>query len=295
MTSKLPPFKRKYDVVLGNTVESMEYLQSFKNKGFRTICWLHELEYTVTSCFSKEKFIELAKGIDLFIAGSRSVKTMLSDFGIETKTAVVYDFSPVDPAGGGDPATIKRELNIPASTFLVGGGGTVEWRKGVDLFLQIALYLKKKHSDIYCVWIGGRPALAEVDYSRIQFDLKRLDLEGRVIFTDQRPDYRRFLSAIDLFALTSREDPFPLICLEAAGFGRPIVCFENAGGMPEFVEDNAGAVVPYGDTESFGQKISDFYSNRNELWRAGEAALEKLSTRFSLEGSCRKIKDLLEQ
>lgn len=290
---KLSPFEREYDIVMGNTVLSMEYLAFFKAKGFRTICWLHELEYIVTSSFSREIFVELSRSVDRFIVGSRAVEKMLVEFGIETKTDVVYDFSTIDSAVQEEAGAVKRELGIPDSAFIVAGGGTVEWRKGVDLFLQAALCLAKTEADIYCVWIGGRPALAETDYAKVQYDLSRLDLAGRVVFTDVRNDYRRFLSAIDVFALTSREDPFPLICLEAAGFGKPVICFDKAGGMPEFVEDDAGAVVPYGDASAFCERALYFYNNRRELVRAGEAARAKLSSRFSMERSCQEIKQVL--
>ena len=31
---------------------------------------------------------------------------------------------------------MKNELNIPADSFIVGGSGTLDWRKGPDLFIQ---------------------------------------------------------------------------------------------------------------------------------------------------------------
>ena len=41
----------------------------------------------------------------------------------------------------------------------------------------------------------------------------------------------------DVFALSSREEPMGLVALEAAMVGKPIVCFAEAGGMPDFVEE----------------------------------------------------------
>ena len=40
------------------------------------------------------------------------------------------------------------------------------------------------------------------------------------------------------------EDPYTLVCLEAAALEKPYVCFEGAGGSPEFVEEDCGFVVP---------------------------------------------------
>jgi hypothetical protein len=37
------------------------------------------------------------------------------------------------------------------------------------------------------------------------------------------------------------------VCLEAAALGKPIICFGDAGGMPEFIEEVCELVVPYLD------------------------------------------------
>jgi glycosyltransferase involved in cell wall biosynthesis len=54
-----------------------------------------------------------------------------------------------------------------------------------------------------------------------------------------------YLSVFDIFALTSREDPYPLVVLEAALLQKPMVCFEKAGGAQDLIETDAGLIVPY--------------------------------------------------
>jgi len=56
------------------------------------------------------------------------------------------------------------------------------------------------------------------------------------------------LCAANAFALTSREDPYPTVAIEALAAGLPVVAFENSGGIPELlVETGAGAAVLAGD------------------------------------------------
>ncbi len=53
---------------------------------------------------------------------------------------------------------------------------------------------------------------------------------------------------IPVHLLTSREDPFPSVVLEAMSAGVPTVAFEEAGGAPDLLRDHAaGAAVPLGD------------------------------------------------
>jgi glycosyltransferase involved in cell wall biosynthesis len=82
--------------------------------------------------------------------------------------------------------------------------------------------------------------------------------------------------------LPSREDPFPLVCLEAAAFEKPILCFENAGGMPEFVEEDAGFVVPYLDVEVMCQRVAQLHDDPQLLSQLGQVAANKVRNRHDV-------------
>jgi hypothetical protein len=73
----------------------------------------------------------------------------------------------------------------------------------------------------------------------------------------RRDDVGAFLRAADGYALTSREDPFPSVALEAMAAGLPVVAFGRSGGIPDMLEDTgAGAVVPYGDVTAMAEALS---------------------------------------
>jgi len=293
---KRTPLVKNYDVVLGNTVISLEYLKSYKQKGCRTICWLHELEFAVNT-FSKEKFIALADYVDCFLVVSRAVENMLRQFGITKEIHLVYGFSKTGAAQADEKEieAVKNELGIPPDAFIVGGSGTVEWRKGTDVFLQVARRLSAVHNNFYFVWVGGKSPHSNVEYNLIKHDFERLNLSERVIFTGLQENPRKFFEAMDLFALTSREDPFPLVCLEAAALGKPIICFENAGGAPELVENDCGFVVPYLDTEAFAGKILALYEDEEARKKFGRRAAQKVRERHNIETSAPKILEVIKK
>lgn len=288
----LAPFSRTYDAVIGNTVISLGHLEFFKRKGFPTFCWMHELEYVVGSFFTSERFREISEFADQFIVPARAVERFLKESKIDKPMHLVYEFSNTrqTPAM---PGVARRSLGIPADAFVVLGSGTIEWRKGVDLFLQIAARITPKYPDIYFVWVGGKAAERDVEYARIQFDLKHLRLNEKVVITRFSDEPHSLFAAADIFALTSREDPFPLVCLEAASLRKPIICFADAGGIPEFVDEDAGSVIGYGDIDAFCNKILDYYGDRVKLEKAGSAAREKVRSSFSEEISCSKIREII--
>ena len=56
--------------------------------------------------------------------------------------------------------------------------------------------------------------------------------------------------AADAFVLTSREDPFPSVVVEAMASGLPTVVFQDSGGIVDLVSDAGGVTVPYLDVDA---------------------------------------------
>jgi glycosyltransferase involved in cell wall biosynthesis len=291
----LPPVGAGYDLVFGNTVASLEYLEFFTARGLRTICWLHEMRSVIESFLPKPgRFAEVARSVDVFIVASAAVESVVRDFGITNRTEIVHEFSELDPVNQADAASVRTSLGIPPDAFVVGGSGTVSSRKGTDLFIEIASRLTSSLPDIYFVWVGGGSGHSAAEFEYAVAEIDRLGL-NRVFITGAQKTPGNHFANFDVFALTSREDPFPLVCLEAASLGKPIICFEGAGGMPEFVADDAGSVLPLGDTKAFADAILEYYRDRSKLAAAGDAANRKINSEFSLDSSCRRISDLILQ
>ena len=104
----------------------------------------------------------------------------------------------------------------------------------------------------FFVWVGGGPAL---ELAQFEHDARLAGLGDRIRFTGAVTDAADYLAAADVFALTSRQDSYPLTALEAAALQKPIVCFAGAGGMPEFVEEDCGFVVPYLDATAMADRV----------------------------------------
>jgi glycosyltransferase involved in cell wall biosynthesis len=153
--------------------------------------------------------------------------------------------------------------------------------------------LRRADEDVYFLWIGGPRAETAGEFERIEALASRLGVSDRLVFTELTKEPGKYFETIDVFALTSREDPFPLVCLEAASLGKPVICFAGAGGMPEFVGTDAGAVVPLGDVDEFAREIAQFKSDRGSRIEVGRRAKEKVENEFSMESSCLKLEKMI--
>jgi glycosyltransferase involved in cell wall biosynthesis len=103
-----------------------------------------------------------------------------------------------------------------------------------------------------------------------------------------------YFALCDVFAMVSREDPYPLVCLEAASLGKPILCFDGAGGEKEFVEEDCGFVVPYIDVEAMAAKAEILLASPDLRRRLGEAAKRKVRERHDLSVAAPKMLAVIE-
>lgn len=67
-----------------------------------------------------------------------------------------------------------------------------------------------------------------------------------------------FYRGADVFLITSREDNFPTVCLEAAACGTPVAGFAS-GGAPETVSQNTSRFVPFGDITALKAAVKELF------------------------------------
>jgi glycosyltransferase involved in cell wall biosynthesis len=255
---------QKFDIVYLNTVVSLKWAKELKET-FKVpiICHVHENQFSIDSCYSDIISDISIANVDQFIAVSASTrKNLINSYKISPeKVSICYEFVPVTEFSKPtvNSSIIKKELGI-TNEFIVGGSGLTSWRKGIDLFVRLAVELNNlsPNNNIKLIWVG------QVDHffeSCFKYEVQRLKIDGKIIFTGTKKDPVNYFQIFDVFALTSREDPFPLVCLETASLGKPLVCFQDSGGMAEFLQKGGGVLVPYGDVQAMAIKILELKEN----------------------------------
>lgn len=156
----------------------------------------------------------------------------------------------VDPDRLDVPAG-RDGLAMDQDAFVVVSSGVRHWRKAPEAFVRVAQQARALAPDIawQFLWIGGSDAGGLEDLVR------QAGLDDLVQFLPHQPDPLRWIASADVFVLTAREDAFPLVCVEAAAAGRPIVTFDN-GGAAELIEAaGCGEVVPHLDARAMAEQL----------------------------------------
>ncbi len=167
---------------------------------------------------------------------------------------------------------------------IVLGGGYVQIRKGVDLFIQTAAEFRRRgREDVCFVWVGeGYNPQSDMTYALwLREMVGRSDLAGIMRFLPAQQDFSTMLSACDVFYLPSRLDPYPNVVIDALAAAKPVVCFEKATGVAElFSEGRAdGEAVAYCDVAAAADGLAKWL-NGDGAARTRNAELVRTSFRF---------------
>ncbi|WP_448702969.1 glycosyltransferase family 4 protein [Mucilaginibacter sp. AW1-3] len=291
----------QYGIIYGNTVVSADLLALAKqnNANVITVCHVHELDISIKQFFGKDNFLAAIPFIDHFIAASYAVKDILT--GIYQipgdKIHIHHEHIPVPK----DPAKYLQD-NQKFSTVInnkglkICGSGTQDWRKGIDLFIQAAFNLNQSNpeADFHFYWIGGKAG--SVEYEKAKYDMEKSGVGHRITLIDSTPDPLSYMMLCDLFLLSSREDPFPLVCLEAAALGKPIICFKGSGGMVEFVDDTNGWVINYLDFLQLNSVLKPLVEKPEALQIVKDKGLasKQKAAEYDIEKGVKKLKTYLD-
>lgn len=190
--------------------------------------------------------------VDRWWAGAPgTAEELRSRFRIES--GVVPEFVG-DPGVSTDHLLQRRRaaLGVDGDRGLVVGAGISTERKGIDLFAEAARRSAARFDGDgpAFVWIGGTDSDL---FHKIRLDVddgSGIDLR----FVDPVPDVRPWLAAADVFLHTARNDAFPLVCLEAALAGVPVVGFAGLSALEEMFGDDA-VTAPFPSVDELVDRV----------------------------------------
>jgi glycosyltransferase involved in cell wall biosynthesis len=280
-----------------NTVVTGEVAEVLKLEGYRVVSLVHELPALIESYDLSGRCWTLAANANNIVFASRLVADeFCSRYWPESdKIAIApqgITFNPYHHERDSIRLEVHEELGLPPGSVVILGCGHGDTRKGVDLFVQMAAEVTRQcePDTVAFVWIGPLEwQLAPY----IHTDVARLDLTKVFRVTGQTADPARYFIAGDIFALTSREDPFPSVVMEAFDAKLPVIAFAGGGGYVDIVNDKTGAVVPYLDVQSMANAILGYVRDHDHRVSVGQHNHALSRECFGYEQYLKKVLALL--
>lgn len=267
------------DVIYCNTVVCGKKIQELNLFGIPIVSHIHELEQSIQRFACTEYILNIRDCSALTIPVSPPVyeNLILRHQFHEKDMRLIYPFIDESDHKYGKLSNLQtaylNRIN-ETNSYVVFGCGTPDWRKGTDIFVKVAAYLNDiRPNHFLFVWVG--------DFNdELEALTRKLQIDGQIIFFGRSENPGALFRLGDLFCLSSREDPYPLVGLEGAREGLPLVCFENSGGIPGFVKKyNTGLVCDYESVEAMSEaiiKIADNGLLADKYGKNGKKAVDLL-------------------
>ena len=204
------------------------------------------------------------------------------------KTSIIYngiDLQHYQPGSAHDKIKARQYFNLPIDSHIIGFVGRLDNKmKGGDDFLRVITQLPSNYIGLV---VGDG-----LDFNNLKKLAKELEISDRVCFTGLLSEPKLAYQIMDIFAFTSRFEPFGLTILEALASNVPVVGFRCPGGSSEILTDSTGIVIYQRDIEAMAEAIKMIISNPDDIQQKLTQGRYLLETRFNWEISVEKLIDL---
>ncbi len=190
----------------------------------------------------------------------------------------------------------RAALGIPLNARVVVCHGRIDfYRKGLDILTAAwqQICCDRPNQDLRLLLVGTGP-----DSDKLRECIAKMQLRGvmwRDEFVNSRDVLRLYLSAADVYTLSSRQEGFPIAPLEAMACSLPVVA-ADAPGVSDILEGgevSGGFVVPREDVKALTEALLSILDD--EAWgrELGKRARCRIEEYFAPEVIGKQLREFL--
>jgi len=200
------------------------------------------------------------------------------------------EFAPHPP----DPF-LRDALGIGRDDFVIGALGMLTPLKGHIHLIRALPRILEEVPGARLMIVGEEMYVTagHGGYRRVLIDeIRRLELEKKVVLTGRRDDVVRIYNTMDIVVLCSvRPESFGRVLVEAMSCERPVIGSDIGGPREIITRPEVGVLVPPADHEALSSTILELYHDPGRRLRMSRAARMWVRERFALE---RHVRDVCE-
>ena len=229
---------------------------------------------------------------DRIICVSKAVATFVeSEIGISSnKTVVIPNGIGVeDLQSEQSNQMIRSKLGLMDEKIIIGTVARLDPVKKLDVLIQSISVTNDQESSVYVI-VGEGP-----ERKSLEVLIAELGLTDRIFLVGHQDDAKSWISAFNIFVLSSQWEGMPNVLLEAMAAGKPVVA-TRVGGIPEVVvEGETGLLVPPGDPGALANAISEMLSDPDRAKRMGEVGRQRVIDQFDIKTTVKLTEALYDQ
>lgn len=271
------------DTAICNTVVTGDLVKVLAETNIYTISLIHEMENVIRENHAEEYLAMIAQYAQKVIFASDYVRKSCDHvYKMPSKKTLImpqgiYTLNPYLTRKEEIRHQVFSKYGIEEDQKLIIGVGFGDYRKGVDLFIQTAMECIKLCNNVTFMWVGDLSPDMEAVRGEL---LNGKDYEKKIKFVGKQIDPMIYYTSADVFLLTSREDPFPTVVMEAMYSYLPVIAFQGGGGYVEIVTQQTGKLVDMGDTRQMAEAVFGYINDPDILKKTGKYAHDFVAETF---------------
>ncbi|WP_419952602.1 MULTISPECIES: glycosyltransferase [Hyphomicrobiales] len=274
-------FARNFDLVVANTMETVELVKQLSRVPIlRTIWWLHEAKM-LAGRQSEMKGVSWER-IQAVCVSDYARRFMSSDINVK----ILHNGIP-------DQRSLSERVD-PTSRFTFLVSGTVEPRKGQDIFVE-AIAALPEEIRLQCRFIlTGKFWSHHHEYwENIKAQMVRMPEIEYIGVLDHKAQLE-VMAGADVLVCCSRDESFSLVVAEAAMLSTPII-LSDAVGVSTLFDRDSSFMFETGDALSLAEQMRSAFMQRDTISQMGAAARRVFEKELSLEIFAERFAALMEE
>lgn len=278
---RLTRFIRKHDIEIIHShllgVSLYSCMAGFlANK--RVVCTIHGAVDSHHSMSKLKLFIISLLATKIIFVSDSLRRYFLDNFFLTSdKCITIYNGVNISNSTKERDDTLKKELDLPKESILIGLVGNITPSKGYDILIKAAKIIIEEYPTALFLIAGDRRGTL---YNSLLEIRTQYQLETNIRFLGFVEEVRHFLENLDIFVLSSISEGFSLSTVEAMSVGLPVVV-TKCGGPEEIVTNNEnGIIVSLGDEKALATGVIRLLNNRKLRKDLGSVAMQTIAKKF---------------
>jgi glycosyltransferase involved in cell wall biosynthesis len=263
------------DLVYVNSLGAADWLGAARRTGHRSVLHVHEMMREISMLLLGDVFesYDVTHAARVLAASRECMKNVQSAFGIPSDRisnfGVCVDVTDIERRSKEAPPRASRhdggELDYEnrGERKIIAMCGLAQHRKGADLFWESA----RMAPEFDFLWIGPWDDSDVEVVTNPALPLNSATPLDNLYWTNVTTNPYSAMSRADLFTLTSREDPNPLVVPEAIALGRPVLTFADTGGAHEWTSRYGLCLSGAPEPQRLADFARRFFSMEQLEWR----------------------------
>jgi glycosyltransferase involved in cell wall biosynthesis len=173
---------------------------------------------------------------------------------------------------------LRKELGFPGDARVIGSVGRLSPEKDYPTLVRAFQHLNVQNASARLAIAGDGP-----ERCNLQNLVDSLGLQHRVRLAGARQDIDRFLSALDVFALSSSTEGTSIALLEAMASSLPIVATRVGGTIDLITPETDGILVESGNEQELAAAIQRVLSDQTLAVALGSNGRKTVEAKHSVE------------